>query len=60
MNLTTSTDLTDLTEFNQSLGTSRGVSSIGVRNKKNLYEKTDVLVRTILSDTGLIPPSSEL
>jgi hypothetical protein len=45
-------DPTDLTEFNQNLGTSRGVSSIGVRNTKNLYEKTDVIVRKILADTG--------
>jgi hypothetical protein len=46
-------DITDLTTFNKGLGTSRGVGSIGVRNTKNLFEKTDVIVRSILSGAGL-------
>lgn len=45
-------DLTDLTEFNKSIGSSRGVGSIGLRNNKTLFEKTDVIVRSILAQTG--------
>jgi hypothetical protein len=48
----TDIDLTDLSSFNKTLGTSRGVGSIGLRNSKNLFEKTDVLVRSILCGAG--------
>lgn len=45
-------DITDLSLFNKSLGTSRGIGKIGLRNTKTLFEKTDVIVRSILSQTG--------